>query len=79
MDLITANSKGLAKHELLNESGELLSKPDWEWAEWVDNAVLYAEHGRLYKTTIKNTKALSDPVLLHDFNGYEFEPKTAPY
>jgi hypothetical protein len=45
----------------------------------MDNAIVFAKFGKLYKLTIKNTLELNDPVLLHDFNDYKFEELAAPY
>ena len=67
------------EHELVNKLGDVISKPEWEWAEWMDNAIAFAELGKLYKLTIKNTRELNESELIHDFNDYKFEEATAPY
>lgn len=67
------------EHELVSKSGVVISKPDWEWAEWVDNNICYAEKGILYQLNTQNMNNLAEPKLLHDFNPYEFESKQAPY
>ncbi len=67
------------EHLLLNENGDILAKPTWEWAEWVDNSIVFAEGGSLYRTTIKSSCKLSESKLLHDFNNYKFESRQAPY
>jgi len=67
------------EHELKAVDGESFSKPNWEWAEWVDNSIVYAEKGCLYRVYVKSSRKLSEPNLLHDFNEYKFENKEAPY
>ncbi len=67
------------EHELINKHGDTISQPDWEWAEWMDNAIMFAEFGKLYKLIIKNTHELKSPELIHDFNDYKFKELLAPY
>ncbi len=67
------------EHLLLSKRGEKTLCSDWEWAEWVDNTIYYAEKGSLYSLLIENSKQVSSPKLLHDFNSYKFENKKAPY
>ena len=67
------------EHELQNQNGDILTKPRWEWAEWVDNAIFFAQNGCIYKITIVSSSSLNEDQLLHDFNNYKFEPKQAPY
>ena len=66
------------QHQLQTNKGEMLLKPNWEWADWVDDSIVYAEGGCLYKIGIKSETELSNPKLLHDFNEYVFENKEAP-
>ncbi len=67
------------EHELVNKQGEKKSHPDWEWAEWMDGAVVFAESGRLYRLTVKNSLELNKTELIHDFNDYQFTELIAPY
>lgn len=67
------------EHEIQSEGGGSLFMPKWEWAEWLDDTIVYAEEGRLYKVVIKSLQDLSAPKLLHDFNEYRFEERLAPY
>lgn len=67
------------EHALVNDEGEFLPFSDWEWADWVDGTIVYAEHGCLYRRGIKNAGALREPHLIHDFNAYTFEAREAPY
>lgn len=67
------------EHILTSANGAIIAKPDWEWAEWVDNTIAYVEQGCLYQIEIVNSNKLSETKLLHDFNGYQFETKMAPY
>ena len=67
------------EHEIQREGGDALPMPNWEWAEWVNDWVVYAESGCLYKLSVKSSGKLSEPELLHDFNGYHFEARQAPY
>ncbi len=67
------------KHIVYNQTGQSLIYPDWEWAEWWDNSIYYAEKGCLYKVQIVSSNQLSQPKLIHDFHGYQFQSRQAPY
>ena len=67
------------EHEIINPAGASFARPDWEWAEWLDGAIVFAEQGCLYEMALKGKDGLSKPELLHDFNNYEFESIEAPY
>lgn len=67
------------EHELLSSSDVTVKKPNWEWADWVDGRIYYAEQGFLFKLNIQSCNKLSEPKILHNFNNYKFENKTAPY
>ena len=45
----------------------------------MDNSIVYAQLGCLYKIVIKNSTELNQPELLHNFNDYKFEELKAPY
>ncbi len=66
-------------HEVESATGEVHTMPEWEWAEWVDDAIIYAERGCLFRMSLESRAAIGNQKLLHDFNGYEFENKQAPY
>ncbi len=76
-----AQGKGIYfdEHAMVNEDGELLTFPTWEWAEWVDGHVVYAEAGKLFRLPLQSSRKLSLPKLIHDFNPYTFTPLAAPY
>ena len=67
------------EHIIYNTTGKLLVYPDWEWAEWWENSIYYAEKGCLYQVKIESPNQLSKPKLLHDFNDYKFDAIQAPY
>lgn len=67
------------EHELVDSEGISYLMPDWEWAEWVDGAIVYAERGCLLKLTFASSRKMDEPKLLHDFNSYSFETRQAPY
>lgn len=68
------------EHEVVNRSsGAVLKCPDWEWADWDRRALVWAEHGRLFRARLARKKEIVSPKLLHDFNAYSFEPIEAPY
>jgi hypothetical protein len=67
------------EHQLLDRNGNILNMTKWEWADWLDNAIVFAEDGCLYKTVIENSSKLSEAQLIHDFNEYKFENRQAPY
>jgi hypothetical protein len=66
-------------HQLRNaKSGAEIDLPDWEWAEWDRGALVWAEHGKLYRAPLPEDGALS-PTLIHDFTDYKFQAVKAPY
>ena len=67
------------EHATIPKSGTETSFPDWEWADIVNGHLVYAEEGSLFRIRIENAHELSTPSLIHDFNGYNFEPVEAPY
>ncbi|MCH9655770.1 MAG: hypothetical protein K0U86_13970 [Planctomycetes bacterium] len=67
------------EHILTSANGVIIAKPDWEWADWVDDSITYVEQGCLYQIEIVDSDQLGEAKLLHDFNGYKFEAIMAPY
>ena len=68
------------EHELENpESGEVLNKSNWEWAECDGQTLAYATGGKLFRLPVASASRLGEPVLLHDFNSMRFAETTAPY
>jgi hypothetical protein len=66
-------------HELIQEStGAVLAFPEWEWADFDRNRVVWAADGQL-RTARLGTGKLTGERLLHDFNGLKFEAIAAPY
>lgn len=66
-------------HQLRNtKSGEEIELPDWEWAEWDRGALVWAEHGKLFRAALPSKEGLT-PALVHDFTDYKFEAVKAPY
>jgi hypothetical protein len=67
------------EHELLHsESGECLSWPGWEWADFDGKRLLWAEGGKLLAGRLKS-KGIYAERELFDFNEMAFERITAPY
>lgn len=67
------------EHELCHRpSGTTLSYPDWEWAEWDRNRLVWAEKGCLYKGSLRSNR-LQDIKLIYNFNDMTFTPIQAPY
>ena len=64
-------------HELIAENRTILQE-EWEWADWVDDEILFCEKGRLFRQKIRSSTQLEEAVLLHDFNPYTFERRLAP-
>ena len=67
------------EHAMVNEDGELLTLPNWEWAEWVDGHVVYAEGGKLLRRSVQSSRKPGPPELIYDFNPYTFSAIAAPY
>ena len=70
------------EHVLVHsERGVSIAEPDWEWAERDDARLLFATKGCLYAVALPgpSSEALSEAVLLRDFNSMTFEAREAPY
>lgn len=68
------------EHEIINKhTGARQRFPDWEWAEWEQESLVWAELGKLYRARIVSEAVLGEAKLLHDFKDYHFEPLVAPY
>lgn len=68
------------EHELVHEaSGEIVKKPDWEWADLDGKFLIWAEKGALFRAIISGTAGLGSPQLLRSFTDISFEPTEAPY
>jgi hypothetical protein len=68
------------EHVLINvKAGNEIAFPAWEWADWDNNRLFWAERGCLFCADLIGTKGLGPATMLHDFNGYNFEPIEAPY
>lgn len=68
------------EHACVNESsGDIVTFPDWEWAEYRNSRLLFCENGCLYSTKIKTLPKLEGVNLLYDFNNMKFEELEAPY
>jgi len=68
------------EHELVNSvSKTRISCPDWEWADWEQDTLVWAEAGKLYRAGLSGRTELRSAKLLHDFNSYTFEAIEAPY
>ena len=70
---------GWEGHELFREqNGVQLPYPNWEWADWDGNRIVWATAGRL-ETGKLTTTGLTDIRVLEDFNDMKFEAIKAPY
>ena len=66
------------EHEMVDKTGKAMAKPDWEWADWDTNSLVYAEKGKLFRVGLR-ASSIEEPSLLRDFNSDKFEELTAPY
>lgn len=67
------------QHELRNtKTGAVIEQPDWEWAEWDRGALVWAEHGKLFRAPLSSKEGFA-PSFVHDFTEYKFEAVKAPY
>jgi hypothetical protein len=60
------------------ESNKTFDFPAWEWADWVDNRLVWATEGRLETGTLTTT-GITDIRVLKEFNDMNFEQILAPY
>jgi hypothetical protein len=66
-------------HELRHESTDtVLAYPEWEWADFVDDRMVWAVEGQLRAARLGRKKLLAEK-LLYDFNDMKFEAIAAPY
>jgi hypothetical protein len=67
------------EHALIDAKGKLTKHSDWEWTEVDGKRLVWCADGKLFAAACNKDGALGKPTLLHDFNGYKFEPIEAPY
>lgn len=66
-------------HELCHQkSGQVLQRPDWEWADVDRDRLVWAAHGILYSAQFGD-EGLSEEKVLFDFSSLSFENREAPY
>lgn len=66
------------EHELVGVGAEARPRPDWEWADWDGERLLWAQGGRLHAAPPDRIGAeIHEP--LRDFNGDRFQRLKAPY
>lgn len=66
-------------HELRHESSDtVLVFPEWEWADFVDDRLVWATDGHLRSARLGRGKLLGEKTL-HDFKDMKFEAIAAPY
>jgi hypothetical protein len=66
-------------HELRHKPTDtILAFPEWEWADFVDGRLVWANEGQLRSAFLSKGKLLNEK-LLHDFNAMKFEAVAAPY
>ena len=67
------------EHELVRADGsETISLPDWEWADWDRDALVWASHGKLYRADVSAAPDFN-VAPIHDFAPYKFTAVEAPY
>ncbi|MEL6217481.1 MAG: hypothetical protein AAFR79_03295 [Pseudomonadota bacterium] len=66
------------EHLVETPEGDVLARPDWEWAERDGPDIVYAERGCLWRQRILDRSTLSEPRLIHDFTPMIFEAREAP-
>jgi hypothetical protein len=67
------------EHDLEHiESKTRIKCPDWEWADWDRERLVWAVGGALWAGNL-SPSGLGEPKLLYDFNDMEFEAIKAPY
>ncbi|HUR45603.1 MAG TPA: hypothetical protein VMZ27_06935 [Candidatus Saccharimonadales bacterium] len=66
-------------HELVHDAtGNILTFPEWEWADFVDGRLVWAVEGKLCTARLGAGRLLGERVL-HDFNEMKFQAIAAPY
>lgn len=67
------------EHKVINPNGIEEVHEDWEWADTINDRLYFAQNGAIYGIDIEQLDSGVKPELVHDFNGYVFESKEAPY
>jgi hypothetical protein len=66
-------------HELRHDAtNTILAYPEWQWADYVDDRLVFAIDGQLRAAHLGHGK-LSGEKLIHDFNDMTFQAIAAPY
>lgn len=68
------------EHELVNtSSNQVISCPDWAWADLDEDSIVWAFKGCLYRSSLQNKDIVENAKMLYDFNSCEFKAIEAPY
>ena len=68
------------EHVLINTRDESETiAPQWEWADFDGQYLVYAEKGCLYRRSLLHPKKLGEPKCVFDFNPMTFKAIKAPY
>ena len=67
------------EHEVLHHGETVALYPDWEWADWDRNRLVWAEAGCLYAAPELSDDPAENAACLYDFNSMQFEAIEAPY
>lgn len=70
------------EHHLIDPSGQVEDRPDWQWAELDGSSLVWAEHGCLYRAISigeSMRESSNDATLLRDFNADVYSVVDAPY
>ncbi|MBN2530945.1 MAG: hypothetical protein JXR76_31450 [Deltaproteobacteria bacterium] len=65
------------EHELLHMDA-IIPVTDWEWADWLDETLVFCRAGGLYRQQLSASQTLAEPVLIHDFNPYTYRERILP-
>lgn len=67
------------QHQIINtRTGEVLDRPEWEWADVDGDRFVWAEQGSLFRGQL-GPNGLKGVKALYDFNAMTFEKLVAPY
>lgn len=81
LEKIVVNSFNFPKYEfhrlVLNDQME--EKSGWNWCEWKDDWLLWAENGCIYRSQLPDNSLTFEGKLIYDFNADKFRERSAPY
>ncbi len=79
---INTGKEAYSEHHCIHNPTTQLAQPTWEWADIINNRLIWVEKGCLLSVSIPDGDValdLQNPNTIYAFKELAFEPREAPY